>query len=298
MRCRLFLLIAGVALPASTLLAQASYEDKFFTSDGVRIRYVDVGRGEPVVLVHGFSSSLDANYAQFGTIDKLAKDFRVIALDCRGHGKSDKPHDAAQYGMHMVTDVRNLLDHLSIRRAHIVGYSMGGAITGKFITTYPERVLTAIFGGSSPRMAWTEQGEKDAEELARSLENGKGIRPLILRLAPPNGPKPSEEEIEQLNKLRMATNDALALAAVTRGNREQVVNVHDVKALKMPILAMVGADDPLIAGVRAFKGVLPAVQLVVVEGATHSGARGLPARAEFAGGVRDFIAAHRTTTSQ
>src|SRR5260370_8274143 len=95
MRRRLFLLIACVALSASTPLAQTNYEDKFFTSDGVKIRYVDVGRGEPVVLVHGFSSSLDANYAQFGTIDKLAKDFRVIALDSPAHAKTHNPHHAA-----------------------------------------------------------------------------------------------------------------------------------------------------------------------------------------------------------
>jgi pimeloyl-ACP methyl ester carboxylesterase len=110
--------------------AQTPLDDRFFTSEGVRIRYVDVGRGEPVVLVHGFSSSLDANWRSLGIIEKLSKDFRVIALDCRGHGESDKPHDAASYGINMIEDVTRLLDHLAVRRAHIVGYSMGGAIAG------------------------------------------------------------------------------------------------------------------------------------------------------------------------
>src|SRR5262245_26749067 len=92
--------------------AQSTLQDKFFNSNSVKIRYIDVGHGEPVVLVHGFSSSIEANWAATGIIDRLAKDFRVIALDCRGHGKSDKPHDASAYGSAMVEDLANLLDHL------------------------------------------------------------------------------------------------------------------------------------------------------------------------------------------
>ena len=160
--------------------AQTPLDDRFFTAQGVKIRYIDVGRGEPVVLVHGFSSSLEANWGNPGIIEKLSKDFRVIALDCRGHGKSDKPHDAASYGLNMIEDVTRLLDHLTVRRAHIVGYSMGGAITGKFITTHPDRVISAVFGGSAPRLNWTAQSERDSEELAASR-----LLPVRLRLSHP-----------------------------------------------------------------------------------------------------------------
>ena len=150
--------------------AQAPDADAFFDSRGVRIRYVDVGRGEPVVLIHGFSTSLDANWRQTKVIDALSRDFRVVALDVRGHGKSDKPHDPASYGVVVVEDVARLMDHLHIPRAHIVGYSMGGAITGKFITMHPDRVISAVFGGSAPRLGWTPQAERDSIELAESLE--------------------------------------------------------------------------------------------------------------------------------
>jgi pimeloyl-ACP methyl ester carboxylesterase len=150
--------------------AQTPLDDHFFTSEGVRIRYVDVGRGEPVVLVHGFSSSLDANWGNLGIIEKLSKDFRVIALDCRGHGKSDKPHDAASYGINMIEDVTRLLDHLAVRRAHIVGYSMGGAIAGKFITTHRDRVISAVFGGSAPRVS---SGDRKPDDVERVAPNGE-----------------------------------------------------------------------------------------------------------------------------
>jgi pimeloyl-ACP methyl ester carboxylesterase len=294
-RKRMALLFVALLSVAPLASAQTALVDNFFTSNGVKIRYVDVGRGDPVVLIHGFSASLDSNFGQQGTIDALAKDFRVIALDCRGHGKSDKPHDPKQYGINMIDDVVNLLDELGISRAHIVGYSMGGAITGKFVTTHPNRVLTATFGGSAPRMGWTEQNQRDSDELATSLEHGQGMRPLILRLAPPNEPKPSEEAIQKSSQAALGRNDALALAAVTRGNREQVVTIDQVKAIKAPVLAVIGSADPLIVGVRAFKALLPAINLVVLEGATHSGPRGVPARPEFAAAIRDFIAAHRTT---
>jgi pimeloyl-ACP methyl ester carboxylesterase len=297
-RTFLLLVFLTAAAPALVRAQPAGAEDKFFNANGVKIRYVEAGRGDAVVLIHGFSSSLDGNWRQNGVFDALAKDFHVVALDCRGHGTSDKPHDAASYGMQMVEDVARLLDHLNIRKAHIVGYSMGGAITGKFIATHPDRVLTAVFGGSSPRLGWTAQNERDAIELAESLEQGKGMRPLILRLAPPNEPKPSEEAIERSSQASLGRNDALALAAVQRGNKDQVVTLADVRALSMPLLAVIGSADPIKAGVDAFKRIKPELQVVVIEGATHSGARGAPGRPEFAAAVRDFLGAHRSTMTQ
>jgi pimeloyl-ACP methyl ester carboxylesterase len=297
MRRRSFLLVIGLVVGfALTGQAQTAPQDKFFTSNGVKIRYVDAGRGEPVVLIHGFSSNLDANWGSQGIIDKLSKDFRVIALDCRGHGKSDKPHDAASYGIQMIEDVAHLLDHLAIGKAHIVGYSMGGAITGKFITMHPDRVISAVFGGSAPRMGWSAENERGSEELASSLESGQGMRPLILRLAPPNEPKPSEEAIAQQSRAALGRNDALALAAVQRGNKDQVVTLAEVKALRMPLLAVVGSADPVKSGVDAFKQTKPELSVVVIDGATHSGARGAPARPEFFSAVHDFLVAHRSTS--
>jgi pimeloyl-ACP methyl ester carboxylesterase len=289
-------LAAALAAPVGS--AQSTLEDKFFESKGVKIRYVDGGRGEPVVLIHGFSSTVENNWATPGVLAALAKDFRVLALDCRGHGKSGKPHDPAAYGIEMVDDVARLLDHVNIRRAHIVGYSMGGAITGKFVTTHADRVITATFGGSAPRLAWTAQNERDAEELATSLEQGRGLRPLILRLLPPNEPRPSDEELEKRSKAALGRNEALALAAVTRGNTGQVVTAAQMGAVKSPMLAVIGTADPIIAGVTAFKKLVPSLKVVEIEGATHSGDRGAPRRPEFAAAVREFLQANRLAPSR
>ena len=124
-----------------------------------------------------------------GVLPNLAKDHRVIALDLRGHGKSDKPHDPKAYA-ELGQDVVRLLDHLNIARAHIVGYSLGGAITAKLLTTNPDRFITSTIGGSSGRRSWTDKDERDAETAAAELEGGVPYRSLILATAPTDQPPP------------------------------------------------------------------------------------------------------------
>jgi pimeloyl-ACP methyl ester carboxylesterase len=121
--------------------ATSQTEDQFFTSNGVKIRYIVAGKGEPVILVHGFAGNLGVWDA---LIDDLSKDHKAIALDCRGHGKSDKPHEPEQYGIEMVNDITRLMDHLQIRKAHVIGYSMGGGIVMKMLVEHPDRFLTAV----------------------------------------------------------------------------------------------------------------------------------------------------------
>jgi pimeloyl-ACP methyl ester carboxylesterase len=141
---RLTVILLGLFALHCVTLASVSADDQFFDSNGVRIRYVDQGSGPPVVLIHGFSGSLDTGWVETGVLPNLATDYRVIALDCRGHGKSDKPHDPQSYGLQMSEDVVRLLDHLNISRAHIVGHSMGAGIVAKLLITHPDRVTVQV----------------------------------------------------------------------------------------------------------------------------------------------------------
>ena len=134
----------GMSQPVSDPAA-VPVDDQFFNSAGVRVRYVSAGQGEPIILIHGWGA--DAEMWD-SLMQDLSHNYRVIALDCRGHGKSDKPTDPNQYGMEMVNDVARLMDHLGIAKAHIVGYSMGGSIVLKMLTVQPDRFLTAVIGGS------------------------------------------------------------------------------------------------------------------------------------------------------
>ncbi len=125
-----------------------------FDSKGVKIHYVVEGKGEPVVLIHGLTSSAAMNWELPGTVRLLSPKYQVIAFDCRGHGQSGKPTGEDQYGVEMVEDVTRLLDHLKIEKAHVVGYSMGGMIAMKFIVLHPERVKSGVLGG----MGWLKSG--------------------------------------------------------------------------------------------------------------------------------------------
>ncbi|MFK3983786.1 alpha/beta fold hydrolase [Micromonospora sp. NPDC050397] len=95
--------------------------DSLLTNDGVRIHYVDVGQGEPVVLLPGFSQTA----AQFAKqITELSRDYRVIAVDHRGHGRSGKP-DHGYRVSRLAGDLRDLIHTLDLREVTLLGHSLG-----------------------------------------------------------------------------------------------------------------------------------------------------------------------------
>lgn len=163
----------------STTSAHAHAADKpmtqTFDSKGTKISYSVQGKGEPVVLIHGWLASSYLNWELPGISALLAKDYQVIALDVRGHGQSDKPENEEDYGPELVEDVLRLMDHLKIEKAHIVGYSMGGIIAGNFIVKHPDRVLTGLLGG----MGWLKKGgvgEVGFAQIAKKDKNPKAVQ--------------------------------------------------------------------------------------------------------------------------
>jgi pimeloyl-ACP methyl ester carboxylesterase len=262
--------------------------DQFFDSNGVKIHYIVEGQGEPVVLIHGFSASILPQWGLPGILKSLSEDYQVIALDNRGHGRSDKPHDPKQYGAEMVNDVIRLLDHMKIQKAHIVGYSMGGFMTDYLIMNHPQRAITATLGGAG----WSKPDDQRLSfltELADSLEAGKGMGPLIVHLTPAGRPKPSQEYIDTINQMLMLTNDPEALAACIRGMRGLAVTEEQLRANKVPTLALIGEIDPLKVGVDELAKVMPGLKVEVIEGADHMTAFGRP---KFVNDLKDFLASH------
>ena len=125
-----------------------------FDSDGVRLAFIDEGEGDPVLLIHGFASSVRTNWIEPGWVSLLTgRGFRVVGFDNRGHGESEKLYDRALYSAPlMAEDARRLMDHLAIPRADVMGYSMGARIAAFLALKYPERVRSAIFGGLGGNM--------------------------------------------------------------------------------------------------------------------------------------------------
>ena len=270
-------------------LAQAApFQDQFFDSNGVRIHYLIGGSGEPVVLIHGWSASAEMWRP---LMDDLSRDHQVIALDCRGHGQSGKPHDPAAYGIETVTDIVRLLDHLGIRKAHIAGYSMGGSIALKLLMEHPGLFLTAIIGGST---GFREPADFDTEEtpLIKSLRSGMPLSEAMIANAPPNWPKPTPEQRAMMKQMDVGQ-DPIALAAQRLGNRGLKVDYKKLKKTSVPTLLVCGSlDNP--ARFDALRAILPRAEFVTIEGARHGDT---PNNPEFAKAVRDFLARHSKRVS-
>ena len=180
-----------------------------FDSKGAKIAYKVHGQGQPVILIHGFISSGVINWDLPGVTALLAKDFQVITMDVRGHGQSDKPTKEEAYGPELVEDVVRLLDHLKIKKAHIVGYSMGGIIAGNFIAKHPDRVLSGTLGG----MGWMKAGG-----LAEGLFGQIGK----------NDPK------------------AQAQAICGRSLAKLSLTEDQIKTIEVPVTILVGDKDDLV----------------------------------------------------
>ncbi len=227
--------LAGLAilLLRMCVTAPALGEDLFFNSDGLKIRYTIDGQGPPVVLIHGYTASGDLNWRLPAVIGLLGKNYRVITLDNRGHGKSDKPRDVDQYGPKMAEDVVRLMDHLHLESAHLVGYSMGGMITLKLLAMHPDRVRSAVIGG----MGWTELPANG--QLAQTAEKLTDLEPL------------------------RACALSFPLLGITR---------EDLVAVKVPTIIVIGADDGLLTRrVEPLRKVRPDLPIVQVAGANHAG---------------------------
>jgi pimeloyl-ACP methyl ester carboxylesterase len=122
----------------------------YAVNQGIRIHYRIEGDGQPLVLQHGFTDSLETWY-DLGYVEALKPQYRLILIDARGHGASDKPHEPDAYDRERnVADITTVLDDLYIQRAHYFGYSMGGRIGFAIARYAPERVQSLILGGGSP----------------------------------------------------------------------------------------------------------------------------------------------------
>jgi pimeloyl-ACP methyl ester carboxylesterase len=286
LRCFTAIILGGLAMTA------AAADDKYAVLDGVKIRYIDRGKGEPIVLLHGGTSNLES-WVTAGVVANLEKDYRVIAYDARGAGKSDKPRDPAAYGRQQALDVGRLLDALKIQRAHIVGFSLGGSTVAQALTLIPERFLTAtqVAGaGRSPAAAADPRIEQEAAEI----EKGCISRSRLYRQAPPNA-KPTEEDYRKREEACRADPDfnQYSTAASLRGYRDQAVTAEQMKAVKVTTLGVVGTLDHTLKEMELLKTYRPDMKLVLLEGVSHTGTTGIQRQPGLVVAIREFLAANR-----
>lgn len=248
---RVFLALS-VALCACGVLGAAEPTDGYFTaSDGVKIHYLEAGKptGSAVILIHGFSGTAHGNWFLNGVADALAAKHHVVAIDCRGHGKSEKPHDPKKYGPQMAADVIELMDHLKIDKAHIHGYSMGGFITGQLLARHPERFLTASFGGSGI----PEVDESHKKEVPEDKK----------------GPDPQEADASRtLGRNPDRDDEALRAVRAYPWKPEQRTQI-DLTKVKIPVLAINGEFDKPNEKTHRMQRELTNFKSVVLPGKSH-----------------------------
>lgn len=264
-----------------------------FDSNGIKIRYVIEGKGEAVVLIHGWmSDSTMWGRDPYGNtkLSPLAG-FQAIALDCRGHGKSDKPHEKEKYGAEMAEDVVRLLDHLKIKKAHLVGYSMGAFIAGKVAATHPERVISVVYGGQAPLLTG-ESGSREIEVFAKAVDEGKGLGPYLIEVTPPDRPKPTLEQANAIAKVLYGRKDVKAWAAAGLSFGGLEVKAEDLKKCTAPRLFIYGSkeSDKLKNRVASLTKLLGTSDVKVIEGGDHITALAKP---EFGDAIRIFLIANK-----
>ncbi len=264
----LLLAFVLVAVPA----AQVQDAGKFFDSNGVQIHYVDRGHGVPVVLLHGFTGSSARHWKAPGVMEALGTaGYRVIAMDCRGHGQSGKPRDAGQYGLEMVRDVVRLLDHLNLERAHVVGYSVGGASASQLLVRHPDRLQTVTLLGSGWEGEDLGARTSQFEELAEGFARGDASA-LIRAATSSDQDGPTDDEVAALNASLFARNDPQVLAAVARGLPPLFeISGDSLRVATLPVLAIIGEhDDNNLEAVKRMAGVVPGLEVVEIPGASHA----------------------------
>ena len=263
----------------------------FFDSQGVSIAYTDAGHGEPIVMIHGGFNSLDGWLSNPFYTELINAGYRVIVPDCRGHGRSGKPHDVTSYGPEMADDIVRLLDHLEIQQAHVIGYSMGGDIAHKLRERHPNRLITCIVGGAgrNPTDGWAAV-DFEFLSLAESLERGDGALDYLRLPLTLGEPAMSQRDAEGANVWFMKGNDALAMGAMIRGYAQLGVSTESLEKNTVPTLLIAGELDPEKLDSDKLKDVMANLEYMVIPQANHFTAFQC---SEFSQRILDFLDRHR-----
>lgn len=265
----------AAAIPvASVHLASAA--DQFVNVDAFRIRYREIGHGQPVVLLHGRSASLETWRA---LADSLALEYHVVALDFRGAGQSTKSAQSSDYGPKMANDVIGVMDHLHIARAHLVGHSLGALIAAYVAAHYPERVATVslLAGAFFPDSASFFTARTEA--YLQALESGD-LRAYYRSRGE------SDSVAAALSARFLRTNVLPSLAASTRAATGLVLPPEFVSRNTVPTLVAVGTRDDNLEVDRQFVRRWPRARLLEVQGADHGA---IIERAETLHAIRELL---------
>ncbi|OHC21251.1 MAG: 3-oxoadipate enol-lactonase [Pseudomonadales bacterium RIFCSPHIGHO2_02_FULL_60_43] len=238
----------------------------YFNNDDCQLHYEDYGHGAPVLLVHGLGSSTrDWEYQ----VPELARHYRVIALDVRGHGRSDKPRE--RYSIKgFAEDVAALIEHLQLAQVHLVGISMGGMIGFQLGVDRPELLKSLCIVNSGPEVK--AKSPRDYIEIAKrwTLSRLLSLDTIAKALGKLLFPKTEQEELRQKILVRWPQNDKRAYLAsldaiIGWGVRERLARIS------CPTLVVTADRDYTpVAQKQAYVDEMPNARLLVIEDSRHA----------------------------
>ncbi len=147
----------------------------FSSFDGVNLKIHEMGKGRPVILLHGLFSNADTNWIKFGHAGALADaGFRVIMPDLRAHGESAAPHDPSAYPDDvLVQDVQALIAHLQLTDYDLGGFSLGARTTARLLVTGAKPAKAMLMGMGLEGLAGWERRQEFFQEAIRIRDSAK-----------------------------------------------------------------------------------------------------------------------------
>ena len=237
--------------------------------DSITLRYLDVGQGTPVVLIHGLAGDYSAWLAQ---IEALQNDYRVIAFDNRGAGRStqvDEPVSTAD----LADDTLALMDHLGIERAHVVGRSMGGAVAQHMALKAPLRILSLVLCASFARL--DPLGRRVLSNMREALEWRMSwadhARHSVQNFVSAGFFNSYPERVAKIEQL--IGGETRLSACYSRQNEacQDHDTVPELKRITQPVLVMAGDSDPIcsLTATAMLSDGLPNARTEIFEHASH-----------------------------
>lgn len=232
--------------------------------DGSQIFFDDdEAGGEPILFLHGSALSRSI-WRGLGYTQALGEDHRTIRLDLRGHGKSAKSHDVADYTMDkVVSDIQAVLQHLNVERVHVVGYSFGARTGLHLAMTHPEQVISLIMLGGTYEITEGEIGKIFFPGYLEALRQGD-IEGFVAG-------QETNGKLDPATRLAFKSNDPLALAAYYEAAETlQNIELADLAKIRIPTLMLIGTkDQPRFDQNKIMVRTLPNARMVALPGRTH-----------------------------
>lgn len=219
----------------------------FANNHGIKIHYEVEGQGPPLVLVHGYTRSLE-DWRNFGFVPELKNDYQLILIDVRGHGQSDKPDNLNAYSLKtMAEDVTTIMDELNIERAPYLGYSMGGIIGFYGIARYClPRLYSLILGGFT---AYPDEKSLQERQGILNLTQSaveKGMQVIISAFEQFFGTKLEQSYYMCLNPRALLSIQKNLLEAFSEGIDDEIT-----AKINVPCLFYIGEfDSPRLTGAK------------------------------------------------